>query len=134
MMVALELWHQDREAHARRLAALRDRFEVGLMAGCPDTVVNARSADRLPQTSSIALPGLDAQVLLMALDIAGVGCSVGSACSSGSSELSPTLLAMGLPKALAASTLRFSLGANTTEEEVDEAVRRIVHVVRELRS
>jgi len=134
MLTALELWHQDREAHARRLTALRDRFEAGLMAGCPDTVVNARDADRLPQTSSIAFPGLDAQVLLMALDIAGVGCSVGSACSSGSSELSPTLLAMGLPKAVVASTLRFSLGASTTEEEVDEAVRRILHAVRELRS
>ncbi len=134
MRAALELWHRDWEAHARRLTALRDRFEAGLMAGCPDAVVNARSADRLPQTSSVALPGLDAQVLLMALDIAGVGCSVGSACSSGSSELSPTLLAMGLPKALVASTLRFSLGATTTEEEVDEAVRRILHVVRELRS
>jgi len=134
MLRALELWHQDWEAHARRLTALRDRFEAGLVAGHPDTVVNARGAHRLPQTSSIALPGLDAQVLVMALDIAGVGCSVGSACSSGSTELSPTLLAMGLPKAVVASTLRFSLGGSTTDEEVEEAVRRILHVVRELRS
>ncbi len=134
MLAALELWHADWEAHARRLTALRDRFEAGLMAGCPDTVVNARGADRLPHTSSIALPGLDAQMLMITLDMNGVGCSVGSACSSGSSELSPTLLAMGLPKAVVASTLRFSLGASTTEEEVDEAVRRILHVVRELRS
>ncbi len=134
MLRALELWQQDWEAHARRLTALRDRFEAGLMAGSPDAVVNARSAERLPQTSSIAFPGIDAQVLVITLDMNGVGCSVGSACSSGSSELSPTLLAMGLPKEVVASTLRFSLGTGTTEEEVDEAVRRILHVVRELRS
>ncbi len=69
----------------------------------------------------------------MALDLAGVACSVGSACSSGSSELSPTLRAMELPNELVASSLRFSLGATTTEAEIDESVRRIVHVCRELR-
>ena len=62
--------------------------DLGMDAYAFYMMVNARSADRLPQTSSIALPGLDAQVLLMALDIAGVGCSVGSACSSGSSGCS----------------------------------------------
>jgi cysteine desulfurase len=69
----------------------------------------------------------------MALDMAGVACSVGSACASGSTELSPTLLAMGLPKPLVASTLRFSLGATTTEAEIDDAIRRILHVAGELR-
>ena len=88
---------------------------------------------RLPQTSNIAFPGFDGQILLMALDLAGVACSVGSACSSGSTELSPTLRAMDLPSSLVASSLRFSFGATTTEAEIDEAVRRIVHVCRELR-
>jgi cysteine desulfurase len=72
-------------------------------------------------------------MLLMALDLAGVACSVGSACSSGSTELSPTLRAMDLPNDLVASSLRFSFGATTTEAEIDEAVRRIVEVCRELR-
>jgi cysteine desulfurase len=134
MTTALELWHGDREALARRLQALRDRFEMGLRSGYPELVVNGGAALRLPQTSNVALPGLDGQILLVALDTAGVACSVGAACSSGSTELSPTLRAMGLPKSIIASSLRFSLGAATTEEEVDEAVRRVLWVVHELQS
>ena len=87
---------------------------------------------RLPQTSNVAFPGHDGEMLRMALDLAGVACSVGSACSSGSTELSPTLRAMGLPNDLVTSSLRFSFGATTTEAEIDEAVRRIAHVCREL--
>ena len=132
MRTALELWRKEHEAHARRLTALRERFENRLRAGFPRLVVNGSRADRLPHTASIAFPGLDAQVLLMALDMAGVACSVGSACSSGSTELSPTLLAMGLAHEIVAGSLRFSLGATTTEAEIDEAVRRILSVVIEL--
>jgi cysteine desulfurase len=134
MAKALELWHQERETHARRLQALRDRFEIGLRAGYAELVVNGGAALRLPQTSNVALPGLDGQILLVALDTVGVACSVGSACSSGSTELSTTLLAMGLPRPIVGSSLRFSLGATTTREEVAEAVRRILQVVGELRS
>jgi cysteine desulfurase len=133
MATALELWHQDHEAESRRLTALRERFENGLRAGFPELVINGAAADRLPHTSSIAFPGLDAQVLLMAFDMAGVACSVGSACSSGSTELSPTLRATGLPKELLTSSLRFSLGSTTTEAQIDEAVGRILHVVHQLR-
>jgi len=134
MAMALELWHREREALARRLEALRDRFETGLRAGYAELVVNGGAALRLPQTSNLAFPGLDGQILLVALDTAGVACSVGAACSSGSTELSPTLQAMGLPKSVIASSLRFSLGATTTEEEIDEAVRRVLRVVHELQS
>jgi len=134
MATALELWRQERETHARRLQALRDRFEIGLRAGYPELVVNGGAALRLPQTSNVALPGLDGQILLVALDAVGVACSVGSACSSGSTDLSTTLLAMGLPRPIVGSSLRFSLGATTTKDEVDEAIRRILHVVGELRS
>ncbi len=133
MQTALELWQQDHEAHARRLAALRERFEAGLRTGARDVVVNGSGAARLPHTSSVAFPGLDAQVLLVALDTVGVACSVGSACSSGSTELSPTLRAMQLPSEIVAGSLRFSLGATTTEAEIDEAVRRIVGVVEQIR-
>ena len=81
----------EQDAELRRLTALRDRLEAGLLAGCPDAVIHSRSAPRLPHMTNIAFPGLDGQVLLLALDMAGVACSVGSACASGSSELSPTL-------------------------------------------
>jgi cysteine desulfurase len=133
MRTALEQWHHEHQAHARRLTALRDRLESGLQAAIPDLVVNGSAADRLPHTSSIAFPGLDGQILLVALDSLGVACSVGSACSSGSTELSPTLRAMGLAQEVVSSSLRFSLGATTNEAEIDEAVRRVSQVVRELR-
>jgi cysteine desulfurase len=154
MATALALWQKEQDQYARRLQTLRDRFERGLREGLENVlgrqlhcrpgsggtsanptsvVVHGAGAARLPQTSNIAFPGLDGQVLLMALDLAGVACSVGSACASGSSELSPTLRAMELPNELVASSLRFSLGATTTEAEIDQSVRCIVHVCRELR-
>jgi len=128
MATALELWRAEQAEYARRLRTLRDRFEHDLRAGLPNVVIHGARADRLPQTSSVAFPGLDGQVLLMALDLEGVACSVGAACSSGSTELSPTLRAMEIPSDLVASSLRFSFGATTTEPEVDDAVRRIIHV------
>ncbi len=134
MCTALELWQRDHEAHLRHLAALRDRFEAGLRAAAPEVMIHGSAAERLPQTSSVAFPGVDAQMMLLALDSAGVACSVGAACSSGSTELSPTLRAMGLPTEVVAASLRFSFGATNTLEEIDEAVRRILHVYGQLRT
>jgi cysteine desulfurase len=134
MATALELWRKEQDEHAWRLTALRDRFEQGLRAALPEIVVHGAGAKRLPQTSNVAFPGHDGEMLRMALDLAGVACSVGSACSSGSTELSPTLRAMGLSNELVKSSLRFSFGATTTEVEIDEAVRRIAHVCRELKT
>jgi cysteine desulfurase len=133
MLTALRLWQKEQEAHAQRLTALRQRFEQGLAAGYPDLLVHGVNAERLPQTSNIAFPGLDGQILLVALDSVGVACSVGSACASGSTELSPTLLAMGIPNPIVAASLRFSLGATTTVAEIDDAIGRILEVVRSLR-
>ncbi len=131
MQTALELWQQEQDSHCRTLTALRDRFETGLKAGRPGVIVHSEGAARLPHTCNIAFPGLEGQILLLALDMAGIACSVGSACASGSTELSPTLRAMGLPNDIVASSLRFSLGATTTEAQVDEAVARILRVCRE---
>ncbi|MGO8748323.1 MAG: cysteine desulfurase family protein [Thermoguttaceae bacterium] len=133
MRTALQLWQKEQEDHRQRLTALRQRFEEGLAAGYPDLLVHGANAERLPQTSNLAFPGLDGQILLVALDSVGVACSVGSACASGSTELSPTLLAMGVPSPIVTSSLRFSLGATTTIAEIDEAIRRILEVVRSLR-
>jgi len=132
MATALEICAKRCEEHLRRMAALRDRFEAGLKSNIPEIVIHGSDATRLPQTSNIAFPQVDGQVLLLALSMAGVACSAGAACSSGSSEVSPTLLAMGVPPQLAASSLRFSLGTTTTEAEIDEAVARITRVWREL--
>jgi len=132
MMTALELWQQEQGAHRRKLTELRARFEAGLKAAWPSIIVHSAGTARLPHTSNIAFPGLEGQILLLALDMAGIACSVGSACASGSTELSPTLRAMGLPNAIVASSLRFSLGATNTTAEIDEAISRIVRVCREL--
>jgi cysteine desulfurase len=133
LAAALELWQKEQQSFSRIMESLRRRFEDGLKSAMPEIIVHGAAVDRLPQTSNIAFPGMDAQILFMALDMAGVACSVGSACSSGSSELSPTLRAMGLPNEIAAASLRFSLGWTTTEAEIDEAVCRIVHVCSEIR-
>ncbi len=133
MATALELWRQEQDAQTRKLTALRDRLEAGLKAGCPGAIIHGQAAARLPNTTNVAFPGLDGQVLLVALDMAGVACSVGSACASGSSELSPTLRAMQLSSEWVRGSIRLSVGATTTGTDIDEAVRRIVHVCRELR-
>jgi len=129
MHAALAAWHRESEARIARLRELRDALEARLVAGYRGKiVVHGRSAERLPQTSNLAFIGIDRQALLMALDQAGVACSTGSACASGSSEPSLVLAAMGCDKEVLDSSLRFSLGATTTREEIDEAVARILKV------
>ncbi|MBA4107523.1 MAG: cysteine desulfurase [Pirellula sp.] len=133
MQTALELWQREANARRERMTMLRDHFEQTIRAGWPAAVVIGAQSPRLPHTSNIALIGLDRQALVMALDLAGVACSSGSACASGSSEPSPTLLAMGLPEEQISASVRFSLGATTTPAEIDEAARRILNVCNNLR-
>ncbi len=116
------------------MTRLRDRFESRLKSQMPDIVVHGEHAGRLPHTTCVSFPGLDRQMLLIALDQAGVACSTGSACASGSTEPSPTLVAMGLEKGLLDSALRFSLGAGTTAAEVDLAAEHICRICSELRA
>ncbi len=100
----------------------------------PDRVIrNGPAVDRLPQTLNVGFPGLDGDALLMQLDLAGVAVSLGSACASGASEPSPTLRAMHVPADRLRSSVRFSLGASTTEGEVEEAIRRVVAVVERIK-
>jgi cysteine desulfurase len=129
---ALEAWHAERETRAMHLAELRDRFEALITASWPATVILGQNAPRLPHTSNIALVGMDRQALLLALDQAGVACSTGSACASGSSEPSPVHLAMGCPEQIWRSALRFSLGVPTTRPDVEEAAHRVIATVTRL--
>jgi cysteine desulfurase len=133
MQTALELAARELDARRQRMTELRDRLERPILAGHGAAVVIGADAPRLPHTSNIAFVGLDRQALVMALDLAGVACSTGSACASGSSEPSPALLAMGLPEAQISSSVRFSLGATTTPADIDEAARRILNVCNHLR-
>jgi cysteine desulfurase len=102
-----------------RIADLRDRLEGALLAGVASLRINARGADRLPNTSSLTFPGIDADALLLNLPEVMMG--TGSACSSGALEPSHVLLAMGLNRADASSTVRASLGRFTTEADIDRA-------------
>ena len=128
MAEALRLAVDEMPARAEHMTGLRDRLEQQLCQGAPEAVVVGAAAARLPNTTNIAFCGLDRQALVMALDLAGVACSTGSACASGSSEPSPALLAMGLDPAVIAGSIRLSIGAFTTTEEIDEATARILRV------
>jgi cysteine desulfurase len=128
-LAALRTWEQNRAGWIEKLKSLRDRFETGICIAYPQVVINAKNSPRLPHISNIAFVGHDRQALFMALDLAGVCCSTGSACASGSSEPSPTLVAMNLPREIVESSLRFSIGPGTTAEEIAESLRRIEGVL-----
>lgn len=126
-------------------AALRDRFERAVLAAFPEARVNGPSdlatesppplelRARLWNTTNIALPKLEAEALLLLLSERGLFASAGAACSSGSLDPSPVLLAMGVPPDLAHGSLRFSLSKHTTRDEIDAAVAIFVEAVRTLR-
>ena len=115
------------EAEAARLQGLRDRFEADVQAALPDVRVNGGGASRLPQTSNLSFPDVRAGNLIAALRDLAI--STGSACSSGSGKPSHVLKAMGLSDALAQSTLRFSLGRFTTDEEMAYATEHVIAAV-----
>lgn len=130
---AAELARQSLTHDAARATALRDELERGLLHRIPHARVNAASASRLPNTTNIFFPGVDGEALLIALDLKGLACSTGSACSSGAVEPSHVLTAIGLPAAESRSSLRFSLGRPTTREEIDFALKIIPQTVEQLR-
>jgi len=117
-----------------RLGRSRDAFEQSLRDQLPDIAVVSHNAARLPHTSNIAFHGIDRQALLMALDLAGIACSTGSACASGSGRPSHVLQAMQLPKRTVDSAIRFSFSRMTSDEELREGIARLVRIVRKLRS
>jgi len=123
-----------REAEGLRLTALRNRLEAGLLAAIPGARVNGAGAPRLPNVLSITLPGVDAEALLMALDLEGLCASAGSACHSGSTKPSSVLSAMGLSVAEARATLRLSLGWTSTEAEVEGALALIPPLAARVRA
>ncbi len=116
----------------KNLAALRDRLEQGILA-LEDAGVNGEGAPRVPNTVNIYFDHIDGESLIIALDLKGLSVSGGSACSSGASEPSPVLAAMGLSHDRAKASLRFSLGKQTTAEEVEVALTVIAESVARLR-
>ena len=116
------------------IAGLRDRLEAGILAGVPGTVVNGDRALRVPNTANISFDRVEAESLLIALDLEGVAVSTGSACSSGTLEPSHVLRAMGFPPHRTQNSIRFSLGIGNTTEQIDHVVDILPRVVERLRA
>jgi len=131
---ALALWRADTSGRTEHLTNCRDCLESSLREQISDMIVVGNDTDRLPHTSNVAFPGIDRQALVMALDMAGIACSTGSACASGSSEPSPVLTAMGVGPEVISSAIRLSVGATSTIAEVEEAANLISRTVNTLRT
>lgn len=119
---------------ARRVGVLRDRLEAGILAAVPGTAVNGARDRRVTNTTNISFDRVEAESLLIALDLEGVAVSTGSACSSGTLEPSHVLRAMGFPPHRTQNALRFSLGLFSTMEEVDFVVAVLPRLVEKLRA
>jgi cysteine desulfurase len=116
---AAELAAKQQPEHACRLAGLRSRLRDRLQAAVPDIAVLGDDAISAPRILTICTPGTDSEALLMHLDLAGIAAGSGSACTTGAVNPSHVLAAMGIPRELAISAVRFSLGRGTTADEVD---------------
>jgi len=120
-------------AEGERVGALRDRLEAGILREVPGTQVNGSREHRVPNTTNVSFDRVEAETLLIALDLEGIAVSTGSACSSGTLEPSHVLRAMGLPAPRTQSSLRFSLGLFSTEAEVDRVIAVLPQLVEKLR-
>lgn len=130
---AVELAQEGLADNAARMTALREKLIHGLMARVPDARLNGHPTDRLPNNVNMSFGGVEGEALLLRLDLAGVACSSGSACTSGTLDASHVLLAMGLNEAEAHGSLRMTLGTDTTEEDIDAVLEILPPIVEDLR-
>src|SRR6266508_743003 len=125
---------RERAALAPRLAALRDELERRLLEILPDAVIHGWQGERAPHVTNVSIPGTDSEALLMHLDLGGIACSSGSACSTGAVEPSHVLTAMGVPRELGVAALRFSFGKDSTLEDVEAVSAVLPRIVEKVRS
>jgi cysteine desulfurase len=130
---ACEIAAQNIAHEATAVRAMRDAFENGILAAIPGALVNGDRINRLPNTTSIAFPGIESEAMLMLLDQRGICCSAGSACTTGQHEPSHVLRAMGCDDTRARGTLRFSFGRFNTMEQVRQAIEVLPEVVEKIR-
>ncbi|MEC4670246.1 MAG: IscS subfamily cysteine desulfurase, partial [Nitrospirota bacterium] len=128
---ACELCEQEMTAEARRLAAMRDRLEAGIMNGLDEVYLNGHPTQRLPHNLNVSFAYVEGESLLMGLK--EIALSSGSACTSATLEPSYVLRALGVGSDLAHSSIRFGLGRFTTDDEVEYTVKRIIETVTRLR-
>jgi len=132
--VAAQLAMTNLHDENKRVRALRDKLENGILAQVKGTLRNGSKEPRLPNTSNIAFDGVEAEGILLLLDQAGICVSSGSACTTGSLDPSHVLMAMGLDVNRARGSVRFSLGVYNTEEQVDYALKTIPPIIARLRA
>jgi cysteine desulfurase len=130
---AAEIARKTLAADVERISALRDTLERGLLERVRDSHANGAGAPRTPNTTNIAFSGIEGEALVIALDLKGLACSTGAACSSGALEPSHVLTAIGLPPEEARASLRFSLGRHTTPAEINFALQVVPAAVEQLR-
>jgi len=133
LAAALELAVHEIDEQSPRIAALRDRFVDAICGNIDATALNGSRSTRLPNNASIRFDGSDASGVMIALDLAGIEVSTGSACTSGSLEPSHVLTAIGLPAEKARGTVRFSLGRTTTDAEIDAVIGALPAIVEKMR-
>ncbi len=131
---AAELARQRMSEEGERVAALRDRLEESILRSIPLAAVNGDRARRLPTTTNLRFDYVEGEGFVIAMDLRGIACSTGAACSSGSVEPSHVLSAIGLKPEQARSSIRFSLSRFTTAEEIDHALELLPRVVEQLRA
>ena len=131
--IAMRIAVERREAESARQSALRDRVIAGVRARVPGTMVTGHLVERLPNNASFVFPGADGASLVMALDLAGFAVSSGSACTSGDTEPSHVLLAIGLDRDVARGSVRVSIGRGTSEADVDAFIATLPEIVSRVR-
>jgi cysteine desulfurase len=131
---AAELAAANLPTEPERIGVMRDRLDRAILDSVPSVSVNGDAAHRVANTTNLSFPAAGGEAMLIALDLLGVACSTGAACSSGAVEPSHVLLAIGLAPDEARSSLRFSLGRQTTNEEINHAIATIPEIVARLRA
>ena len=131
---AAELCYDTIDEDTERIGKLRDRLHESITSQLPDVILNGHPTERLYSICNLAFPEIEAETILLTLDEEGIAVSTGSACSSDSTEPSHVLTAMGIAPEMAHSSIRFSLGHENTEAEIDRAVNVTVEVVKRLKS
>jgi len=129
METALEIFHKNETDYYSDVLVLRNHLEQSLLSRFPGLVINGADATRLPHVSNLSFSEVDRQSFLMAADMKGLAISTGSACASGSSELSPVLLAMGLEKSIIENSVRISLGVSNTRDEIEDTIEIISQIL-----
>jgi cysteine desulfurase len=131
---AAELALRDLSEYQKKTSEMRIRLRDGLLSKIPSIKINGHPVDVLPNTLNVSFPGAEGEAILLSLDLAGIEVSTGSACASGSLEASHVLLAIGLGPELAHGSIRFSLGWQSTFEDVDYIIETVPPIIERLRA